>query len=149
MPKYDATDAVRVEGLDDFRRALKALGAQWPKMLAKANHDAAELIARDAASKAGGQGGVAAKVSPSIKATTTAASASVQLGSNAYPMALGAEFGAKQYPQFKAWRGNQWEPDDANGVGYFLHPAIRETKTRFEDIYLEGIERLAHEAFPD
>jgi hypothetical protein len=60
------------------------------------------------------------------------------------PFAFGAEFGAKRYPQFAAWRGNQWVGGSgpADGVGYFLYPAIREQHAEVERIYMANIMRL-------
>jgi hypothetical protein len=64
------------------------------------------------------------------------------------PFAFGAEFGAKRYPQFQPWRGNQWVAGEgpATGVGYFLYPAIRERRAEVERIYMANMMRLMRQA---
>lgn len=138
-------EMVAVDGLDDLRRDLKSLGAEFPKMLGQANKSAAEVVAHQAESNAAAIGSTAAHVAPSIKASSAAANAKVTLGNSSYPMALGAEFGAKKYPQFPPWRGNQWDPD-AGGTGYFLHPAVRQTREEFMAVYEKGVDEVARKA---
>ena len=58
--------------------------------------------------------------------------AGIRLAASRSPTILGAEYGAKQYPQFPAWRGNQFNPS-ASGVGYMMHPALREYLPKGED----------------
>ncbi len=48
----------------------------------------------------------------------------------------------KGWNQFKDWRGNQWAPDTENGVGYFLHPAVRDTHDVVIAEYGHAIEAL-------
>lgn len=142
-------DSIRIQGLNELRAALKALGPEWPKQLGKANKEVGELIARDARDRAESLGGVAAKSAPSIKSSAAARASTVSIGSDQFPFALGAEFGAKKYPQFKPWRGNQWVESGDENVGYFLHPAIRDDVNKIEELYLDAIDKLAARAFPD
>ena len=60
-----------------------------------------------------------------IEEFTKATGAGIRLAASRSPTVLGAEYGAKQYPQFPQWRGNQFNPS-ASGVGYMMHPALRE-----------------------
>jgi hypothetical protein len=142
-----AVDGVRVIGLADFRRELRRMSATLPRELRSANLSAAKLVADEARPRAQAQGGVARKTAPSIKALAQQRGAAVRIGGVRYPFALGAEFGSKGYRQFKPWRGNQWSPDQGS-VGYFLHPAVRDTRRRVIDLYGDLIERLAARAFP-
>lgn len=148
MPRYTANESLRIVGLAEFQRELKHVSKELGGDLRKANLAAAEVVASSARSRATSQGGVAAKSAPSVKAAAEQRRAKVAIGGAKYPFALGAEFGAKRYPQFKPWRGNQWQPDVA-GVGYFLHPAIRETRDAFMDAYERAIDQLMRRAFPD
>lgn len=143
------SDRVRVEGLRDFQRELRALDNKLPRQMRVANLEAAEVVAKEARAKAIAQGGVAEKTAPSIKAAAEQVRSKVNIGGTRYPFALGAEFGAKVYPQFKRWRGNQHQPDVDNGVGYFLYPAIRETRSEFIDTYAKALDQLMRRAFPD
>lgn len=148
MPKYAANEAVRVVGLDEFRAELRKLEGNMGRELGKAHKAAAEVVASKARSRAASLGGAAAKSAPSIKASAAARHAAVNVGGPSHPWAMGAEFGAIRWRQFEPWRGNQWQPDVA-GVGYFLHPAIRETREEFMDVYARELEQLARAAYPD
>lgn len=138
-----ATDIVRVEGLADFQRELRKLNADLPKELRKANIEAAEVVAKDARQRAEGRGGVAAKSAPSIKAQGEQRRSKITIGGPKFPFALGAEFGAVEYPQFDPWTGS------GSDAGYFFYPAIRDTREEFMDVYEDALDRLARRAFPD
>jgi hypothetical protein len=146
VPTQRSGEIVTVEGLDEFRKALKQLGPEWTKELGKANKEAGEIVAKGAVAKADSLGGVARHVAPSIKSSAQARQAVVSMGGASFPMALGAEFGAKRYPQFGPFRGNQWEGD--GGPGYVLDPTVKEKAAEFESVYLASIDRLAKRAFP-
>lgn len=137
MPRFNAkNDGVRVEGLDDLRRALKAAGDTAPRELTAASKDVATFVADDARGVAEGLGGVAAKVAPSIKGSGTTRGGSVTLGGASYPMAAGAEFGGQGRPttqQFKPHLGR---------TGYFVYPTIRRDADRIESTFLEHIDDL-------
>lgn len=137
MGKINAKgQGVKVTGLVELNKALKALGPEVQKELKAANFEVGSMVADDAKSIAFGLGGVAAKVAPSIKATKTAAGAGVSFGGAAYPMAGGAEFGSLRYKQFKTWLGNG--PD----AGYFIYPAIRQDAEQIETTYVERIDDI-------
>lgn len=144
MPREVAADAIRVEGLNELRAGLKAIGGGWPRKLGEINKRIAQIVVDDAKAKA--QTPQARKAAESLKATAATTGATVTLGSGS-PFALGAEFGALRYKQFPQWRGNQWQPA-AGGVGYFLHPAIRDDLHKVEDAYLDAIDDLSKAAFP-
>lgn len=140
--------ALQIDGLDDFRKHLRATDNRLGRAMGQANKKAAEVVASEARTRAQGSGGSAAKGAESIKASAAQRAASVTIGGAKAPWMPGAEFGARRYRQFPPWRGNQWQPD-SGGVGYFLHPAIRETRDEFEETYLEALDELAHQAFPN
>lgn len=143
-------DVVRVEGLRDLQRELRAVDTKLPRSLAIANKTAAEYVADRARQRARSQGGVAAKSAPSIRAAGEQRRSKVLLGGPSWPYALGAEFGAKYHPQFKPWRGNQHSEgmQPGSGVGYFLYPTIRDTRDDFMDVYERAIDQVMRSAFP-
>lgn len=67
--------------------------------------------------------------------------------------AVGAEFGSLAYPQFPAWRGNQWNfrglSYSDHETGYFLHPAIRQETDWVIDKADRELGRIFSKAFPD
>ena len=137
MPKFNAKgDGVRVEGLTELRRALKAIGTDAAKVLNEASREVAGFVADDARSKAHGLGGVAARVAPTVKGSGTARGGAITLGGASHPEALGAEFGGQGRPttqQFKPHLGR---------TGYFVYPAIRENADEIESAYVEKLDDL-------
>lgn len=150
MPRPKAvtfnSDAIVIEGLADFNKALKSLDAEFPKELKQSNYDLAKALVDLARARA--TSGIAKKASRSLRAGRQANAAVVTGGGPRAPYFWGAEFGAKQYRQFKAWRGNQWEQWDG-GPGYFLHPTIRDHATELIDEYMKRLDELTAKAFPE
>jgi hypothetical protein len=138
-----ARPAVEVRGLKELQRELKAAGAQLPRELGRANKEAADIVASAGRARAQSEGGVAAKAAPGIVASGAQGAAKVAIGGSRYPFGIGAETGAKRYPQFQAYVGL-----DTEGAGYALGPAIVEQEERFIDIYGDVLERLLARAFP-
>jgi hypothetical protein len=135
----DKSQAVQVRGLAEFQRELRKL--DLAKDLRLANKEAAEVVA--SAARARARGGVAAKTAPSVKAAAEQRRAKVTLGGAAYPFAMGAEFGGQGRPttmQFEPHRGTQ---------GYFLYPAVRDTREQFIDTYARVLDQLMRRAFPN
>lgn len=140
-----APTGVTVAGLSDLRRELRRAGVGIEDLKA-ANRSVSELVATGAVGRARNLGGVARHVADagSIKTSSAAAAAKVILGGTAakHGPALGAEFGARNYPQFEEWRGAGRE------AGYFLWPTIRAEERRIVDMYGDAIDDLMSKAFP-
>lgn len=148
---YSNEGRVTVEGLNSFIREMKKVEPSLVVQIAEANFDAATEITDAARKKAEGIGwpGSARKAAEgTLKASKSARRAMVRLGGAKAPYALGAEFGAKRYKQFAPWRGNQWSGFDS-GVGYFLHPAIRESWPAAREAYLTRIDLIMKQPFPE
>lgn len=143
----DFSQKIQVEGLYEFLAQVKTAAPRVAVEVAETNKMAADMVKEAAQSKASGLGGVAAKAAGSLATSKATRQASVRLGRGML-FAFGAEFGAKRYPQFEAWRGNQWVSGDgpAAGVGYFLYPAIRERRAEVERIYMANMMRLMRQA---
>lgn len=135
---------IAVDGLVEFRKALKAMGdVEALREMRAANKEAATIVAGEAKDKAQSLGSVAAKVAPSIRVSAGQQSAGVSWGGSAYPMAWGAEFGGQRRPttqQFRPWRGSD------SGAGYFAYPAIRENLDRIVIPYEQAIADIVRKA---
>ncbi|MFF7233949.1 hypothetical protein [Streptomyces sioyaensis] len=118
------------------------------------NFEIADKLVDETKSTAAGLNRQQKSAAQSIRASKTAGYAAIRLGSKRKPYALGAEFGAKKKTRkgnviagFGPWRGNQWGGWDG-GPGYFLHPTIRREGPALLENYMNQIERIAREAFP-
>jgi len=133
---------VKVDGLAELNRALRAIGPEAQKELREASKKVAGFVAKDAASAASSIGGVAAKTAPSIKPVGGVGGAGVAFGGSAYPFAGGAEFGSIRFKQFKPWRGS-----DSN-AGYFVYPSIRRDADRIVTEFSDAVEQVISRNFP-
>ena len=142
---------IEIVGFREFSRELKRLGddGQWQKDLKAVNWVAAKDIVAAARRRATDGPARKAVNAGALRANKAVNNASVTLkNTGRTPYAFGAEFGAKQYRQFRSWRGNQFQGWDG-GPGYFLHPAIREEGPKILDKYMDEIGKLCERAFPD
>lgn len=148
---------LKIVGLRELQRDLRAADAALPRELRKINLEAAQLVTTKAKGAASALGGLAAKSAGAIKAQADQRGAAVRLTATAaIPFVLGAEFGAehnvprhrttgtyKGYNQFKEWRGN------GSDAGYFLYPTIRASDEEIVDIYTKRLGELLATAFPN
>ena len=148
---------IKVKGLDEFRRDLKAIGKQWPKELAKTHRILAREVSGEARRFAIGIGPVQAHFASKITGTGTAAKASIGVARQANAAIWGAKkhtgwYGAPQYgssakgnqPQ---WVGNAWDVGGPGGP-YGINDAIRHDMPKIVDRYGELIDALTERAFP-
>jgi hypothetical protein len=153
-------------GMDEFRRDLAAYGRSVPKILAQANHEVGQLGVERAQQAAREEGSTAAHVAPSIRANASARQVAISLGNNAFPMALGAEFGAKHdiprtvkragrsttvrgWNQFEPWVGNQYEKGASDEGGYFMGPALRAAEPEMLALYARLLDEIERTVFND
>ena len=145
----NGSNAMRIEGLTDFYRALGEVDKQFPAELRKQGYDLARGLVLAARTKATTRSiRTPIKAARSLRAGTNRQDAYITGGGGRYPFFYGAEFGSKRYGQFEAWRGNQWKGWDG-GPGYFLHPAIREKGPELLEKYWQSLDALTAKAFPD
>jgi hypothetical protein len=133
---------VKVEGLAELNRALRAIGPDAQKDLKEASKKVAGFVATDAAAAARSLGGVAAHVAPSIRPVGGVSGAGVGFGGAAYPMAGGAEFGSIRFKQFQPWRGSD------SSAGYFVYPSIRRDADRIVTEFSDAVEQVIARHFP-
>lgn len=138
-----ADEAVRIEGLRAFVKAIKAADPEWAKEIKVANRDIAKAIAGDTKASFRSRSGVAPKVAKSVRVLAQQAGAAIKIGGDAYPYALGSEFGSSRFRQFPAWRGS------GSRAGYSLYPSIRSNRSEIEQRYERLIADVAARAFPD
>lgn len=125
-------ERIQVEGARELRAALRKMGdRQLLRELAYLNRDLAAKIIEKARERAASP--LERKAARQLKPLKSSA----QVGASMVgPYVLGAEFGAKRYPQFKPWRGNGDE------AGYWLFPAVRDMRDEIVDAYADEIERI-------
>ena len=134
-------DKVRVEGLKELRRELRALDGEWNKQLQKVNKAIAEDVAEGTRADFRGLGGSGPKAASTVKALAQQARAQVKFGgkgnSVAERVAAGNAFGSVRFKQFPR-----------PGV-YALYPALARLRPDLEDRYLDMLDDLMRRAFPD
>ena len=134
-------DQVRVEGLKELRRELRALDGDWNKQLQKVNKAIAEQVAEGTRADFRGLGGSGPKAASTVKALAQQTRAQVKFGgkgnSVAERVAGGNAFGSNRYKQFPS-----------PGV-YALYPTLARMKGDIEDRYLSMLDELMKRAFPD
>ena len=91
----DEVVAIRVDGLKQLNKSLKALSADAPKALRLAGNDAADLIVKVARPKVPTGPGKRGHAAASIKAASTRTAARVKAGGPKYPYFPWLDFGGK------------------------------------------------------
>jgi hypothetical protein len=141
-PPPEMADQVRVDGLRELRRELKALDGQWAKQLQKVNKAIAEDVAEGTRSAFSRMGGSAPKVAGTVKALAQQTRAQVKVGGGAgvaSEVAMGNLWGSRRFRQF---------PSPKPG-GYALYPTLAELRPDLEERYAELLDDLLRRAFPD
>lgn len=146
----DKSEQVTVRGLKELNKSLKAAGETGlAKGMQKVQKQIATDIVEKAQSKAGSLPGLGSRsFQEGLKASATQTSAKVTMDSSVAPTIFGDEFGARKYPQFQVWLGNQWNDGDGPepGVGYALYPTIRgesdHSQREYESMVQDIIDRL-------
>lgn len=148
--------AVRIDGLADFRKRLKAAGDDdLSKEFKDANHKIAENVVQMARYKATLLGPMQHDAAQQLRAARSGVQAEVRF-TNKRGFEHGAEFGAGRnrqrstrrgmvtgWNQFKPWRGNKAD------AGYFLFPAIRDLDSKTINEYNERLREIVAYMFPN
>lgn len=147
-------EAVRIEGLTEFRKELrKVAGKDGLAALKAVNVKVAEMIVERTKPKMGKR---STRSAASLKAAKTGNAAFVRGGGKNAPMFGGVEFGAYRnqprrvargtvsgWNQFEMWRGN------ASDAGYFLYATVRASSEEVVQMYRDGMIDVARGAFPE
>ena len=148
---------ISVEGLAEFRKALRNLGPEYAKELTKLHREVAKMVS-DAA-----RATIGPRVATAIRPQASAVSAKVSTqptgkAQDALVRIWGAKartgwYARRQYsgstPQHPKWVGNQWDPGEFGGMPYHVGPAINSQVDEIEEKLLDGYERISRSAFPD
>lgn len=162
------TSGITVEGLREFRRQLRAVGPEFPKALAGAHRDIAQIAARVSIAEARRMGGVQRKASGAIRGRGSQQKASLTVrpsksARNATAMANVAFWGAKKrtgwysrprYSQSPArqhpeWVGNTWDVMDPTGGPYAINAALARYEGDLIEALWAALSRITSKAFPD
>ena len=148
--------AVRIKGLDEFRRELKRVDKRMGKAFGQANKKIGEkVVAQGGPAIRGLSSPGGSRAQSGLKASARQNAAVVQLvGSN--PTIRANVFGTLSHQVFgrnipgsgpwKPWIGNSWTPEDLYGIG----PVIRDVADDFAlDEYLDAVMDAIRPAFPD
>lgn len=159
------TSGANVLGLDEFRRALKAMGPEWSKMLLEVHKQVANRGAEWSRWELAGSGTRQQQMAIGQikgKATEKAARISVS-ASGRVPWALAAVWGAKRRSgwyadikykqatasQFQPWVGKSWDVAVAGQGPYGINPALAAHLQDILDFYQKGLDDLTAKAFPE
>lgn len=143
--KAFAGGSTALVGADDFQAALRRMDRNLYNEFRRAKYAIGKLVTgrqKQAATAYSRQAAAAAKA---IAVAQIGGGVGVSLRSSVVPFAAGAEFGAKQYPQFPSWTGNQWT-GMPEGVGYWFHPAIVQSQDEVLDLYMQATADAARKA---
>lgn len=149
MPKVKAHDpntGIAIEGLTEFRNALRKINGEIPKMLReelKEAGKAAEFTAiRNYARRFTSRRGATVD---SIKLRATPTSVALAFGGARFPYAGGQEFGSNKFRQFYPYAGSIGR----GGAGRVIYPAVREEGEQMIEELHERFNKVARTAYPD
>ncbi len=158
---------LKVAGLKELARDLRKVDRSLAKELQQAHKRVAALVSTEAQSRARTAYGRHGSQARGIAGRATARKASIALNTGRTPRLAAAEFGARYHwvfgrrvtwqsmrrPVFPPWSGNQWQAGEgpAAGVGYAVHPTVREwvQSGRLADTYAEHVIDGFAPAFPE
>lgn len=132
-------DPIRIEGLKEFQRQLKAMSPELPKGLRLAANEAANLVVDEAKPKipiGPGKGGHAAS---SVKAASTRTAARVQAGGKKFPYYPWLDFGGKVGPRKTSSR-------PFLKTGRYIWKAYADNDERVQEKLLEALTDVARSA---
>lgn len=150
-------NGIAVKGLAELRQALLGIDDSLVDVVRVANKKAADLVVERTQPAADAVSRMASAAARTLRSGRQGEVATVRLGNNKRPFALGAEFGA--YPnqprrtrsgriitgwnQFESWRGAK------KTAGYFLWPTIRKNSDEILRTYREQLDKTLRIYFPD
>lgn len=138
-----ALEPVQIIGLREFLAELRTVDSTLPRQIGKASKAAADLAASRTRASFSARSGVAPKVADSVRSSGLQRAAYVQIGGDAYPFALGSEFGSVRFKQFPSYRGS------GGDAGYSLYPSVRASREEIVAIYGDSVIDALRRAFPN
>lgn len=156
---------VTVEGLKEFRAALRALGPEWGRMLSKTHRDIAKRITANAQAKAQAYGPQQARMAKAIKGSGTQTGAFIKVAQSSRNPYANVAFwgqmkrtgwygrmwaaGVRGKAQSLPWVGSDWDVGSASEGPYAINAAIHDAIPEIMREYSAALDGLFHKAFPD
>jgi hypothetical protein len=128
-----AVGAIRIRGLAEFNRSLRALSKDAPKQLRLVGNEAAAVVVKDAA---GGMPKVSGKASGSVRAASTRTAARVRAGGAKAPYYPWLDYGGHV-----GQHGSTVRPFVK--AGRFLYPAYARNRAPIEELLTDGLAEVA------
>jgi len=154
--------------IKQFRKALKAIGPEFPRELAQTHRDVAKIGERVSQSEARRMGGVQRKAAAAIRGRGNQRDARIAVKPSkskraATAMANVAFWGAEKRtgwyargkyadstkPQHPTWVGSGWEVASPNEGPYAINTALARNMADIQAAYTAAIGRLVSRAFPN
>lgn len=129
-------DPIRIQGLSEFRRNLRAMDQGLPRALRLAGNEAANIVVDSARPTVPTRSG---KAAASIKARSSQLATRVSGGGARAPYFPWLDYGGKVGRDNTASR--PWEPD-----GRYIYPAYRREKVRVEETLNAALRRIADDS---
>jgi hypothetical protein len=138
---------IRVRGLNELVRDMRAVYPELPKIIRETNRAFANRIVPDVQRAYEARyPAVSGRGRASIRALAGASRATIAMGGARVPYIVGQEFGSDRYPQFSPWTGRA--PGSPVGSrGRFLYPTIRALAPELADEYATEVDRALAQAF--
>lgn len=162
--EYSGASSVQIQGLKEFRKALREVDKKWTRELTRANRDISKIAERVSQTQARSMGGVQAKAAGAIRGSATVRFARLQVkpsGSKRAGTAMAnvAFYGAKKRtgwyatkregkPQHPEWVGADWQVASAGEGPYAINAALARHMDDIIAAHMAALDRLAAEAFP-
>jgi hypothetical protein len=148
MPRANGEWGFQVQGLNEFRRALKAADPTIGKEIGKETQRIGQTVFEPEARRRG-----AGRTNPrpghivldSIRSNRVQSGVEVSMGGKSIPWAKGHEFGSNKYKQFPVPSGRLGR----GSAGYFFWPAARWTRDKAGEAFLEVLDRVMARAYPE
>jgi hypothetical protein len=134
-----ADDAVRIEGLREFRANLRQMDRGLARQTRVGLNEAAKIIVRAAKPRVPRGPAAGGHAAASIKASSTATSARVSAGGNRYPYYPWLDYGGNVGPADSVHRTYRRE-------GRYIYPAFVDNRAEVEQELATQIARLAQRA---
>ncbi len=131
-------DAISVQGLDEFRRSLKKLDSDLPKMLRVAFNEAADIVVADARPRYPYMTGVAAST---LAARSSQREVRIQEGGRKAPYVPWLDFGGT-----RGGRGGGQAKRPFLKDGRFIYRSYTENREKFTEVLVQSLIKVAGEA---
>lgn len=129
-------EAIRISGLTEFRKGLKAMDAQLPKALRIAFNGAADLVVNDARTHIPTRSGAA---KASVKARSTQTASRIVGGSNKVPYYPWLDFGGR------VGRGHSVTRPFLKH-GRYIYNSYFDNRERYAELLVQGLRDVASTA---